>query len=623
MTCTPPRSCPTRGSIDWLCFPRFDSPACFAALLGDPDNGRWLLAPLDPDAVVEERSYRDDTFTLETLWRTSTGLVRVVETMPVGGRRADIVRRVEGLEGVVRMRQELVIRFGYGRDIPWVRRIRDDGAAVDAAFALPAPRPERVRGVGSGPERRDVADLGGRGAGPARGGRPGRGPAALRPAAGPGRPQARRRVRRGRGRSQRPGPHLVPVAPPAAGAGLRHRRHRPDRDVVAGLGLALQARRPLRGPGPPLPAHPAGPEPRGHGRHRRGAHDVAARGARRGPQLGLPLLLAARRRADAGGAARPRLPRERRQLALVAAPLRRGRPRGRADHVRRRRRAAARGVHARPPARLRGLDPGAGGQRGRVAAAGRRHRRGHGRAARRPGGGPAHRRLQLVAAGRAARPPGRGVGRPGQRDLGDPGRPARVHALADHGVGRVRPRGARGRGLRPAGSRRGVAGHGRHHPRAGARAGRRPRAGQPRAVPRRADGGRRAAPGRAGRLPGLGRPGHARHGPRGRGGPGPRRARAPLPDRDRRGRPGRRRAPVPRLLVLAGRALGPDRAPRGGRGAHGPAVRAGHPRARPARGGVRPGGAPVHRQLPAGVQPPRPRAGGRGDRRGARRRSEW
>ncbi len=140
-----------RGSVDWLCFPRFDSPACFAALLGDPDNGRWLLAPEDEDAVLEARSYREDTLTLETLWRATTGLVRVVETMPVGGRRADLVRRVEGVEGTVRMRQELVIRFGYGRDVPWVRRIRDDGSPVDAAFALPAPRPDRTPGVGSGP----------------------------------------------------------------------------------------------------------------------------------------------------------------------------------------------------------------------------------------------------------------------------------------------------------------------------------------------------------------------------------------------------------------------------------------------------------------------------------------
>jgi len=130
-----------RGSVDWLCFPRFDSPACFAALLGDPDNGRWVLAPVEEEAVIEERGYREDTFTLETVWRTSTGVALVVETMPVGGRRADLVRRVEGVEGTVRMRQELVIRFGYGRDVPWVRRIKDDGAAVDAAFALPAPRP--------------------------------------------------------------------------------------------------------------------------------------------------------------------------------------------------------------------------------------------------------------------------------------------------------------------------------------------------------------------------------------------------------------------------------------------------------------------------------------------------
>jgi GH15 family glucan-1,4-alpha-glucosidase len=140
-----------RGSIDWLCLPRFDSPACFASLLGSPDEGRWLLAPADADAEVVERGYRHDSMTLETVWRTSTGSVRVVETMPVGGRRADVVRRVEGLDGTVVMRQELVIRFGYGADIPWVRRIRDDGSAVDAAFALPAPRVNRLRGVGSGP----------------------------------------------------------------------------------------------------------------------------------------------------------------------------------------------------------------------------------------------------------------------------------------------------------------------------------------------------------------------------------------------------------------------------------------------------------------------------------------
>ncbi|MFC5379574.1 glycoside hydrolase family 15 protein [Aquipuribacter nitratireducens] len=139
------------GSVDWLCLPRFDSPACFAALLGTPDDGRWLLRPADDDAELLERGYRADTLTLETVWRTGTGTVRVTETMPVGGRRADLVRRVEGVEGTVRMRQELVLRFGYGADIPWVRRIRDDGSAVDAAFALPAPRQTRLRGVGSGP----------------------------------------------------------------------------------------------------------------------------------------------------------------------------------------------------------------------------------------------------------------------------------------------------------------------------------------------------------------------------------------------------------------------------------------------------------------------------------------
>lgn len=139
------------GSMDWLCLPRFDSPACFAAVLGTPDNGRWKLAPEDPAAEIVSRGYVADTFTLETVWATSTGRVRVLDIMPIGDRRADIVRRIHGLEGTVRMRQELVIRFGYGRDVPWVRRIRDDGSAVDAAFALPAARQDRRRGVGWGP----------------------------------------------------------------------------------------------------------------------------------------------------------------------------------------------------------------------------------------------------------------------------------------------------------------------------------------------------------------------------------------------------------------------------------------------------------------------------------------
>jgi GH15 family glucan-1,4-alpha-glucosidase len=113
------------GSIDWLCFPRFDSGACFAALLGDERNGRWLLAP---DCRVErvERRYRERTLVHELDFHTEHGVVRVCDFMPPRGTDPDVVRIVEGIEGRVPMRMELVIRFDYGLVVPWVRRLDDD-----------------------------------------------------------------------------------------------------------------------------------------------------------------------------------------------------------------------------------------------------------------------------------------------------------------------------------------------------------------------------------------------------------------------------------------------------------------------------------------------------------------
>jgi GH15 family glucan-1,4-alpha-glucosidase len=113
------------GSVDWLCLPRFDSGACFAALLGDDGNGRWLLAPADA-AATSSRRYLDDTLILETTWETGEGAVRVLDFMPPRGESPDVVRIVEGLRGRVEMHTELVIRFDYGRVIPWVRRLDGD-----------------------------------------------------------------------------------------------------------------------------------------------------------------------------------------------------------------------------------------------------------------------------------------------------------------------------------------------------------------------------------------------------------------------------------------------------------------------------------------------------------------
>lgn len=114
------------GSVDWLCWPRFDSGACFAALLGTPENGRWLLAPADTKARSTRR-YRGDTLILETDYETSDGAVQVVDFMPLGGTNSDLVRIVIGKRGRVGMRTELVLRFDYGAIVPWVSRL-DDGS---------------------------------------------------------------------------------------------------------------------------------------------------------------------------------------------------------------------------------------------------------------------------------------------------------------------------------------------------------------------------------------------------------------------------------------------------------------------------------------------------------------
>jgi GH15 family glucan-1,4-alpha-glucosidase len=133
------------GSIDWACFPRFDSGACFAALLGTPEHGRWVVAPR-VDAWEGGRRYRARTLVLETDWETDGGAVRVIDFMPPRGKAPDIVRIVEGLRGEVDMTSELVIRFDYGSTIPWVRRIDDGRIAVAGPDALCFRSPVMHRG---------------------------------------------------------------------------------------------------------------------------------------------------------------------------------------------------------------------------------------------------------------------------------------------------------------------------------------------------------------------------------------------------------------------------------------------------------------------------------------------
>src|SRR5262245_55086912 len=111
------------GSIDWLCLPRFDSGACFAALLGTPEHGRWLLAPKGEDVRATRRRYLDSTLLLETEFETAGGgAIAVLDCMPIRPSRSGRIRVVEGLRGQVRVGMELVMRFDYGSVVPWVQR---------------------------------------------------------------------------------------------------------------------------------------------------------------------------------------------------------------------------------------------------------------------------------------------------------------------------------------------------------------------------------------------------------------------------------------------------------------------------------------------------------------------
>ncbi len=109
------------GCVDWLCFPRFDSPACFASLLGETKNGHWRFFP-EEEVKATRRRYRGDSLILETEIETKSGAVRLIDFMPPRGENPDIIRIVEGLRGKVPMQMELIIRFDYGQIVPWVRR---------------------------------------------------------------------------------------------------------------------------------------------------------------------------------------------------------------------------------------------------------------------------------------------------------------------------------------------------------------------------------------------------------------------------------------------------------------------------------------------------------------------
>src|SRR3954469_14800049 len=119
------------GSIDWLGLPRFDAPACFAALLGDEGNGCWRIWPEDESGETK-RAYHGDTLVLETQWKTKTGEARLIDFMTPYGRSRDVVRIIEGVSGEVAMRMRLIVRFDYGRTVPWVRHHAEGGVVAVA-----------------------------------------------------------------------------------------------------------------------------------------------------------------------------------------------------------------------------------------------------------------------------------------------------------------------------------------------------------------------------------------------------------------------------------------------------------------------------------------------------------
>ena len=135
------------GSVDWMCAPRFDSGACFAALLGNEDNGRWLIAPAAGGRATRRR-YRDHTLVLETEFETAEGAVRIIDFMPIRDQTVDVIRIVEGLRGHVPMQMHLTIRFDYGQTIPWVRNIGGALVAVAGPDALVLRAPVETKGVG-------------------------------------------------------------------------------------------------------------------------------------------------------------------------------------------------------------------------------------------------------------------------------------------------------------------------------------------------------------------------------------------------------------------------------------------------------------------------------------------
>ncbi len=261
-----------------------------AALLGTEEHGHWQIEPAGE--YESSRRYLSSSSVLETTFRTATGTVTLTDLMPRGDGRADVVRRVRGVEGTVRLCLQWRVRMEYGQVVPWVRREEIGGEQVITAVAGPDLLVLR------GPRLPDRS-----------------------------RPHAQRRVRRRGRRGADLLDGLDALAPPCRAPRRARRPHPPDHRPGRGLGPAVPHRPAAPRSRQALAADPAPDDPRGHRRDRRRPHDVAPRDVRRLAQLGLPLLLAPRRGAHPGLPARGRLLGRGDALARLAAARRRRRPR--------------------------------------------------------------------------------------------------------------------------------------------------------------------------------------------------------------------------------------------------------------------------------------------------------
>ena len=413
------------GSIDWLCWPAFDSDACFAALLGTHRHGRWLIAPVE-EITGTSRRYWDDTLILETRFETADGAVDLIDFMPPRGNASDVVRLVRGARGRVKMRMQLVIRFGFGADIPWVKKSEDGSAllAICGQDMTVLRTPIETRGedmttvaefeVGEGADRSLRADL--------------------------------RSVASARAEADRPRTGV---------AGYR--------GILDRLVQPLQLRGRTSRPGDALADHAEGADYRPDRRHRRRAHDLAAGAIRRHAQLGLSLLLAARRHLHAAGADELGLYRRGGCLAPLAVARGGGLAGQHADHVRHLGPAAPSGVGGVVAARLRRRAAGADRQRRARAIATRRLWRTDRRLPPVARGQARNGRNQLGAGMRGAAAPRRSVGQARSRHLGTPRRGQALCLVQGDDVGRVRPRHQERGSIRLQGAAREMAGAARRH----------------------------------------------------------------------------------------------------------------------------------------------------------------